>query len=303
MDDRVWKNVSVALGVVCALLIGVAGALLIVGHKGGTAGATPTATTTDAGSGPTASQSPNGSSPSSTKTPAVSGPVSAATIVFSNLALDSEKDPLKTSRTFTFTSDGTGNVVPKVTAISKGGFVKMCFAVHDGIHKDATATCLIGGTGKLPHFSSAADATPDTWTVTLVGYSTSKPTVSVSFTWPTSSPSININHARFQGINGKATTASDAVGGITASFQPRSSGTLNVQATWTLATTNASVTLADTTVNPVATVTQHQYTGVDHITPAFTASVESSKTYQIKLVRTGADSTDRPDMTAQIAFP
>ena len=302
MDDRVWKNVSIALGVVCALLIGVAGALLLVGHKGGTADATPTPTTTNAGSGQTPHGSPN-SSPSSSGTPAVSGPVSAATIVFSNLALDSDKDPLKTVRTFTFTSDGTGNVTPKVTAISKGGFVKMCFAVHDGIHKDVAANCHIGGLGTLPHFSSAADATPDTWTITLIGYSTSKPTVTVSFTWPTSSPSINLNHARFQGNNGTSTAATDSLGGITATFQPRSAGTLNLQATWTLATTDASVTLIDTTVNPAATVGQHQYTGVDHITPAFTASVDPTKTYQIKLIRTGADSTDRPDMTAQIAFP
>ena len=35
MDERIWKNTSIVLGVVCALLIGVAGALLVVGHKSG----------------------------------------------------------------------------------------------------------------------------------------------------------------------------------------------------------------------------------------------------------------------------
>jgi hypothetical protein len=292
----------VVLGVVCALLIGVAGALLLVGHKGGTAAATPTPPSNVA-SGPAATNDISSSaSPSSGNSPA-SGTVSPATIVFSTMALDSDKDPLKTIRTFTFTSNGAGPVTPKVTAISKGGWVKMCFEVNDGVHKPAF-NCHEGGAGTLPHFSTPADADrQDTWTVTLVGYNTSKPTVSVSFTWPTSSPSINLNHARFQGTTGTATAATEALGGITATFSPRAAGTINVQATWTLATTNASVTLTDTSVNPVATVSQKQYQAVDHITPAFTAAVDQNKTYQIKLIRTGADSSDRPDMTAQISFP
>ena len=304
MDDRVWKNVSVVLGVVCALLIGVAGALLLVGHKGGTAAATPTPTS-DVASGPTASDGSSSSASPDSGHSSTPGTVAPATIVFSNLALDLDKDPLKTIRTFTFTSDGAGTVSPKVTGISKGGFAKMCFEVDDGIHKPAF-NCKIGGATTLSRlsFSTAADADRhDTWTVTLVGYTTSKPTVTVSFTWPTSSPSINLNHARFQGRSGSGTTATDALGGITATFQPRVSGSLNVQATWTLATTDASVTLNDTSVNPVTSVSAKQYQAVDHITPAFTAPVDPSKTYQMKLIRTGADSTDRPDMTVQISFP
>jgi hypothetical protein len=307
VDDRVWKNISIALGVVCALLIGVAGALLFLGHKGGSAAATPSSATADVGSGPTSSGGSNGpsgsSSPNASGPTPAPGPVSAATISFSNLALDSDKDPLKTIRTFTFTSDGSGPVIPKVTGISKGGWVTMCFKVDDGVHK-AAFNCHIGGaTSTLPKFSSVADATPDTWTVTLVGYRTSKPTVSVSFTWPTSNASINLTHARFQGTSGASTPASDALGGITATFQPRAIGTLNVQATWTLATTDATMTLLDATTSPAVMVDQRPYAAVDHITPAFTANVDPAKTYQIKLIRSGADSTDRPDMTAQISFP
>jgi hypothetical protein len=301
VDDRVWKNISIGLGVVCALLIGVAGALLFIGHKGGSA-ASPSPTTVDVGSGPTSSGGLNAPSGSSSPGPSGSapatGPVSAATISFSNLALDSDKDPLKTIRTFTFTSDGSGPVIVQVTGISRSGWVKMCLKVDNSKNN-----CPIGGAAKLPKFSTKADATPNTWTVTLVGYGLSKPTVSVSFTWPTSSASINMNHARFQGTSGASTTASDALGGITAAFQPRAVGTLNVQATWTLATTDATMTLLDATTSPAVMVDQRPYTAVDHITPAFTANVDPAKTYQIKLIRSGADSTDRPDMTAQISFP
>jgi hypothetical protein len=35
----------------------------------------------------------------------------------------------------------------------------------------------------------------------------------------------------------------------------------------------------------------------------FTANVDGTKSYQVKLVNTGAASTDRPDLTAQISFP
>ena len=33
MDDKVWKNLSMALGIGCAVLLGIAGALMVV-HKG-----------------------------------------------------------------------------------------------------------------------------------------------------------------------------------------------------------------------------------------------------------------------------
>jgi hypothetical protein len=305
LDDRVWKNISIALGVICALLIGVAGALLIVGHKGGTPTDTSAPTASLIASEPTPSGSadagPSGSASLTTPGPttAPGTTVSPATVTFSNLAIDAASDPLGTTRTFTFQSNGAGPVIPTVTKISKNGWVHICLSV-DG----KKPYCLNNRANKGVGFSGAkADAAPSTWVVTIIGYKTSAPTVDVSFTWPTSSPQITLTHARFQGTGGASTAAKEALGGLTATFKPRGVGTLNVQATWTIVSTDASMTLSDVTSSPGVTLDQRKFTGVDHIVPAFTANVDATKTYQMKLVRTGADSTDRPDLTAQLSFP
>lgn len=303
MDDRVWKNISIALGVICALLIGVAGALLVVGHKtpAPTDTSSPTASLIAAGpSSSAASIAPSESgSPSPSQPVATPGAAAAASISFTNLALDSSKDSLGTIRTFTFQSDGAGAVVADVTKISSGGYVKICLSV-DG----SKPNCLINRPGKTIGFSGAeSDPTPNTWTVTLVGYASSHPTVDVTFAWQTSHPQITVTHGRFQGDDGKRTTASDALGGLTATFHPRAVGVVNVQAEWTIATTDAAMTLSDVTSTPALTLDQRTFTGVDQITPVFTANVDSTKTYQVQLVNIGASSTDRPDLTAQISFP
>jgi hypothetical protein len=302
LDDRVWKNISIALGVICALLIGVAGALLVVGHKGNPSD-TPTPTPSLVASGPTSSS--GSSTPSSSVAPGptgsapVQGAVAPATITFSNLALDAAKDPLGTIRTFTFTSNGAGAIVADVTKISKGGYVKICLSV-DGSKQN----CLINRPNQTIGFTGAkSDPTPNNWTITLVGYSTSHPTVDVTFGWTTSTPLITLTHGRFQGNGGTGSTAKDALGGLTAAFKPRGVGTLNFQATWTIVTTDASMSLLDVSSTPAITLDQRKYSGVDHITPVFTASVDNTKSYQVKLVNTGAVGTDRPDLTAQISFP
>jgi hypothetical protein len=303
LDDRVWKNVSIALGVICALLIGVAAALMVVGHKAGTSGDTPQPSASLVASGPTSGESTppsNSSSPGPTgSATARSGAASPVLISFSNLALDAAKDPLGTTRTFTFQSNGVGDVVANVTKISKGGYVHMCLSV-DG-SKPSCANNRPNHLLTLP--GAKSDATPNTWTLTLVGYSTSHPTVDVTFGWTTTAPQITLAHGRFQGNNGKSTAATDALGGLTATFKPRGVGTLNFQAAWTIASTDASMSLNDVSSSPPISLDQRKFQGVDHITPAFTANVDGTKSYQVKLVNTGAASTDRPDLTAQISFP
>jgi hypothetical protein len=304
LDDRVWKNVSIALGVICALLIGVAAALMVVGHKSGTPGDTTQPSASLVASGPISSGTSNTPSNSSSPGPtgsatAKSGAASPTLISFSNLGLDAEKDPLATTRTFTFQSNGVGDIVANVTKISKGGYVRMCLSV-DG----SKPSC---GINKLNHGLSMpgakSDATPNTWTVTLVGYKTSHPTVDVTLGWTTATPQITLTHGRFQGNNGTSTAATDALGGLTATFKPRGVGTLNFQATWTIASTDASMSLSDVSSSSAISLDQRKFQGVDHITPVFTANVDGTKSYQVKLVNTGAASTDRPDLTAQISFP
>jgi hypothetical protein len=298
VDDRIWKNISIVLGVACALLIGVAGALMIVGSKAGSSVATPTpqvsgiaaASTAPAASLPTGPQSSETIAP--TPTP---GQPSPATITFNSIALDASTDSKATARTFTFTSDGAGPVTYAVTKTSAGGSTKMCAKVDTGAYG-----CKVGS---LPNFlKGVADGPHDTWVVTLVGYGSSKPTVDVTFTWPTTSPKITLSHGRFQG----STTAgvAEALNGFTATFTPRTGGTINVQATWTVVTADASLTLLDATTTPSVTVDQRQYTGVTYINPAFTANVDPTKTYVVKLRNTSADNpSPRPDLTAQISFP
>jgi hypothetical protein len=302
VDDRIWKNVSIVLGVVCALLIGVAGALMIVGHKAGSTSPTtaPSASEAAAASSSGSAATPSGSAqvsatpvPGPTGTP---GPISPATITFSGLGLDALNDTAGTARTFQFVSDGAGSVTFAITKISAGGTAKLCIKVDTGAF-----TCQVGGTGKLPNFPKGkSDPGHNTWTATLVGYGASKPTVDVTFTWPTASPKITLSHARFQGSSSPG--VSESLNGFTATFQPRAGGTVNVQATWTVITTDANMTLLDDTSPPSVTVDQRTYKAVTYINPAFSANVDATKTYTVKLRDASADS-QRPDLTAQVTFP
>jgi hypothetical protein len=62
------------------------------------------------------------------------------------------------------------------------------------------------------------------------------------------------------------------------------------------------MTLLDATTSPSVTVDSREYDGVTYINPAFTANVDPTKTYLVKLKNTSADS-QHPDLTGQIAFP
>jgi hypothetical protein len=295
VDERIWKNTSIVLGVVCALLIGVAGALLVVGHKSGPSAAASESPSAEVAAGTATSLVTAGTGASVSHKPTAAptptpGKPSPATITFTGLGLDSSTG---NARTFTFTSNGAGPATFSVTKISSGGTVKMCASVDKSAFQ-----CQVGVAGKLPNFPKGlADPTPNEWVVTLIGYRTSAPTVDVTFTWPTSSPKVTLTNGRFQGMG-----ASDGLNGFSATFKPRSTGSVNVQATWTLVSAKASMTLLDATVTPSVTVDSREYDGVTYINPAFTANVDPTKTYLVKLKNMSADS-QHPNLTAQIAFP
>jgi hypothetical protein len=300
VDDRVWKNVSIVLGVVCAALIGIAGALMILGNPGGS-------TPTDApGSSQIADVTtpPPASSPSVVKssgspvvTPVasptnVSG-ASPATIEFQGMQLDSEKASGASARTFTFTSDGAGPVTVAVSKTSAGASTRLCLKVGT-----AKFACKVG---TLPNFLTAkADGPHDLWTVTLIGYGTTKPTVNVTFTWPAVAPLMTLSHGRLQG----STTAgvAESLNGFSAVFKPRAAGVLNVQASWTVITADIDLTLLDSSTPPAVTVDDRLFKAVTYINPAYTYNVDPTKTYLIKLRNKSADS-GKPDLTTQIAFP
>jgi hypothetical protein len=234
-----------------------------------------------------------GATGSSVPTP---GPISPATISFSGIGLDAGNDADATGRTFQFVSDGAGSVVMSVTKISAGGTAKLCIQVDAGAF-----ACQVGYPGKLPNFPHGTSAPGhNTWTATLIGYGTSKPTVDVTFTWPTASPKVTLSHGRFQGSSSPG--IAESLNGFTATFQPRAGGQVNVQATWTVITTDASMTLQDDTTPPPVTVDQRAYKAVTYINPAFSANVEAGKTYVVMLRNSSPDSQG-PDLTAQIEWP
>lgn len=301
MDDKVWKNLSMALGIGCAVLLGIAGALMVV-HKSPTSPSPAPDSGLSAGSpAPTDSAgNPASVAPGTTATPkgsvaptATPGKASPATITFAGLGLDAANDKNGFARTFTFTSDGPGPVTYAITNTSKGGTSKLCGKVDGGAF-----ACKIGS---LPNFlKGAADAEHNSWTVTVVGYGNSAPTVDLTITWPAATAKITLNHGRFQGSS--TAKVPESLNGVTASFKPRVTGALNVQASWTTINTNVSMALADMTTAPAVAVDNRQYTGVAFISPAYNYNVEPTKTYQLKLRNTSADS-QRPDLTTQITFP
>ena len=303
MDDRIWKNLSIALGIVCAVLLGIAGALMVV-HKDGSSGPTSspdssaisggTQAPTD-GSGNPVSQTPGGSQgPSGSPAPTPKlGPSSPATITFTGLALDAANDKSGTVRTFTFVSQGAGPATASVTKTSKGGSTRMCFKVDSG-----APACKIGA---LPNFlKGLADPGGNTWTVTVIGYGNSAPTVDITFTWPAITAKMTLNHGRFQGSS--SPNVAEALNGFSATFKPRAAGPLNVQASWTTITTDVEMTLSDVTTPPAVAVDHRQYSAVAYVNPAYNYNVDPTKTYLLKLTNTSADS-QRPDLTAQITFP
>lgn len=302
MDDRIWKNLSIVLGIACAVLLGIAGALMVV-HKDGSSGPSSgpdsgisegTQTPTD-GSGNPVGQTPGGSQGphgSPAPTPKL-GPSAPATITFTGLGLDAENAKGSFARTFTFTSDGPGPATAAVTKTSKDGMTRMCFKVDTG-----DFACKIGA---LPNFlKGVADPGHNTWTVTVVGYRNVAPTIDITFTWPAVTAKITLSHGRFQGSS--SPNVAEALNGFSATFKPRAAGPLNVQASWTTITTDVEMSLSDVTTPPAVAVDHRQYSAVTYLSPAYNYNVDPTKTYLIKLRDTSADS-QRPDLTAQITFP
>lgn len=303
MDDKVWKNVSIALGVVCAALIGIAGALMFIGNKGG---ATPSENpdnsfiaggeTPSASASTLATLSPTPNSPSasaSAPTPTQVTNATPATVQFQGLQLDAEKASGANARTFSFTSDGAGPVKIAVNRTSAGASTRLCLKVGTG-----KFACKVGS---LPNFLTAeADGPHDNWTVTLIGYGNTKPTVDVSFTWPTLSPQVTLSHGRLQGSS--TAGVAESLNGFNVVFTPRTSGVLNVQASWTVITADIDITLLDNTTPPAVTVDDRLFTGVTYINPAYTYDVDPAKTYLLELRNKSPDS-GKPDLTAQIVFP
>jgi hypothetical protein len=314
VNDKTWRNASIALAVICILLLGVAGALYFGSNSGGPSA---TATSPAFGGGPTATPSasvaggPTGGSSGTASTSGTPGPGASATpkptpspkptqsaatasITFNDMMLNAQSDPAATSRTFSFTSDGPGPVSMLVAKSSLATpSIKMCVQIDAGAQ-----TC---STGAKPGFPNAlADRPHSLWVVTLIGVGAATPTVDVAFSWPAVSPSITLAHGRLQGSSSPG--ISEALNGFNATFKPRGAGSVSVGVAWTAIVTDVDLALADVTGESALSVNEVQKHGVKAVDPPYTHSVDAGKKYKITFRDLAADS-QRPDLSATISFP
>ena len=312
MNDNTWRNVSIALAVICILLLGVAGALYF-GSSSGVPSLTDTASAFAAGStgtpGPTIGEPtggtllPSGSAPGSsapgssatakpTPSPKPTQSAATASITFNDMMLDAQNDPAARSRTFSFTSDGPGPVSMLVAKSSLATpSIKMCVQIDAGAQ-----TC---STGAKPGFPNAlADRPHSLWVVTLIGVGAATPTVDVAFSWPAVSPSITLAHGRLQGSSSPG--ISEALNGFNATFKPRGAGSVSVGVAWTVVVTDVDLALADVTGTSALSVNEVQKHGVKAVD--YSHSVDAGKTYKVMFRDLSADS-QRPDLSATISFP
>ena len=309
MNDKTWRNVSIALAVVCILLLGVAGALFFGSSDGGSS---PTATGTSfagvasetpsaSGAGSPTSGTSTIATPSAsatakaTPTPKPTQSAATAAIAFSDMMLDAQNDPLATARTFSFTSDGAGPVSAVVTKSSLSTpSIKMCVKIDAGVQTCSSA-------GAKPGFPNAlADRPHSLWVVTLIGVGAATPTVDVAFSWPTASPAITLAHGRLQGSSSPGVP--EAQNGFSATFKARGGGSVSVGATWTVIVTDVDLALFDVTGSPSISVDEVQRHGVKAVDPPYKHSVDAGKKYKVMFRDLAADS-QRPDLNATISFP
>lgn len=313
MNDKTWRNVSIVLAVMCVLLLGVAGAIYF-GSNSSSPGPTDTASAfaggpsasasaslpgeTSSAAGNSATPTNPGSSASAnakpTPTPKATANAPTASITFNDMMLDAQNDPLATSRTFSFTSDGPGPVSMQVTKSSLATpSIKMCVKIDAGAQ-----TC---STGSKPGFPNAlADRPHSLWVVTLIGVGAATPTVDVAFSWPTASAAITLAHGRLQGSSSPG--ISEALNGFNATFKPRAGGKVAVGVVWTVIVADVDIALADVTGGSALSVDETQRHGVKAVDPPYTDSVDAGTTYKVMFRDLSADS-QRPDLNATISFP
>jgi hypothetical protein len=313
VNDNTWRNVSIVLAVICILLLGVAGAIYFGsnssnpaptetpsafagGPSASASASVPGQTSTTAGSSATSS-SPGPSASATAKptpTPKATPNAPVASITFNDMMLDAQNDPLATSRTFSFTSDGPGPVSMLVTKSSLATpSIKMCVKIDAGAQ-----TC---STGAKPGFPNAlADRPHSLWVVTLIGVGAATPTVDVAFSWPTAGAAITLAHGRFQGSSSPG--ISEALNGFNATFKPRAGGKVSVGVAWTVIVADVDIALADVAGGSALSVDETQRHGVKAVDPPYTHSVDAGTTYKVMFRDLSADS-QRPDLDATISFP
>ncbi len=285
MTDERWKTVAIVLAVVLAGL-----ALIVVATSlpsgspsktaapSGSAGASSAAVasgpagastepSTEASRAPATSPSAaasTGPSPSPTIPPTAG----LAQITFSNFRLDAKSDPAGVARTFTFKTDGPGNVTAKLTGKSPQGTTRFCLKVGK-----TAPLCRDWHGGTLTGTTSSKTQT--TFVVTLIGVGIATPTVDLSLAFRAAAPAVTLTNGTFDG------TASEFTGlnGMSGKVKVRSGGSISTKADWGAKPFDYTYSLVDLTAPTAGGVFPGNGTGIDRTDP-----VTPSRSYGFSLV-------------------
>ncbi len=291
MTEERWRNVAIVLALVLALLVVLVVATSLPGGSSNatprpsasaarpSAGGSPSATSSAAAgsAGPSATASPSASAKASPSASA-SGTANAgvAQVTFSGFKLDATSDPAGKARTFTFKTDGAGNVHAKLARKSPQGTTKFCLKVGS-----TAPICRNWTSGELTGTTSAKGQT--TFVVTLIGVGIATPTVDLGLSFRAAQPSVTLTNGRFDG------TASDGYNGLSGKVKVRSVGSITVNASWGTTPTNYTwsyVDLTDPTKTGVFPGNGTQVDRTDNVTP--------SRSYSFSLVNSAAGSGQVP---------
>ena len=170
--------------------------------------ATPSEATASASASASSSAGPSGSPL----------PAPLATITFLGLKLDATDDPGGQPRIVTFRSDGPGLVTVKLVSKAPQGTTHMCLQVGAKV-----VGCNDIASGTFTGTTSQAHAN---WQVTLQGTAAAAPIVDLSVTYQALTPSVKIEHARFDGTDFPDTN------GIGVRVTARAAGDIHLVADW-----------------------------------------------------------------------
>ena len=224
MSDKTAGRLAVVLAGLIVLVLG-----LIVVIRPSSPGATPTASPTfsEHPGGPSlvASSSPSaeasaGASPSASADASPSGTAESAPASFEivELKLDATEDSAGQARIIRFTSEAPGTITVSLTSRTPQGTTHMCLSQGT---KEVGCEDWAKGT-----FTRTTSQSNVKWTVTVIGTGIETPVVNVKATFPAETPSVMVEHARFDG------TSFPETNGITVSIQARKSGSLGLLASW-----------------------------------------------------------------------
>lgn len=296
MTEERWRSVAIVLAVVLVLLVALTFATSLPAGE-----TTPTARPSSSLAAPSISGSPGSpsasaspssagsaspsDSPSASPSASASGTANAgvAQVTFSGFKLDAMADPAGKARTFTFKTDGAGNVQAKLTARSPQGTTRFCLKV--GATKPL---CRNWSSGTLTGTTTAKGQT--TFVVTLIGVNIATPTVDLGLSFRARMPSVTLTNGRFDG------TGSDGYNGQSGKVKVRSLGTITVKASWGTEPTDYTWSYVDLTDPTNTGVFPGNGTEIDR-----TDTVAPSRSYGFSLVNAAAGSGPVP-LTMTLAW-